>query len=300
MLRNLKNAMLYYINGWDKRYSLHIFPRDIILKSTTKDFKHYTTPEVFLDAKSHGFDMLYYCCSFTEKETYFCFHGTKRDYTYKSHSYIVIIDSNKKIVLTLAAKDLNLEHFYSPQIIWHDEKRKLFFCALTQGRIHLFWVDITGFADNKQKKLVLKDIQEQHIFREGNMYLVLYTKKNSPNILLKETRDFKIFTDREITLKHPKPYKFANNPSMIKVNGVYYLFCRISYRNALDSFIACFTSKDLASFDNKKINILNNDNKIINHAFPYITKENTYTLYYTQYWGEHLLKRWTLKNWEHD
>lgn len=285
----------------DRKLDLHIFPRDRIMCVTSKNLDFFYSKELFFDYKSFSFDMFYYISTFNYKNSlFYCFQATKITADGEK-SYIIICDKNLHTILTICASDFNLDRFYSPQVILTQNVLTLYFTADTNKHFGLYSLDISNFQVSRKQMLLKTDLgRDQFIFYTSTKKIVLFSDKNSHSLRAYQTQDFKKYYDMHLNFNFRESYLFINNPSLIKKGRYYYLFCRASTKNALESKIISFKSSNLKIFYQTDFELGPTIDKYERHstAFPYVAKiGKQYTLYYTGYWGKHLMEKRTLKNW---
>jgi len=297
MFKHARDRVRFLLNALDRTLHLHIFPRDRVFTASLPTLAHAGKRSLLLDTGRYGFDMFYYASSFIDKnKTYLCFHATRLRSDGTSSSHIIITDASQTIVWSLAADDVGLDHFYSPQVLL-EKKCTLFFCARTGDSHALYSMDITGFVTRSVRKLRTGP-REQTVFTMNKRTFVMFKEAKNATFnlfMMSGTR----FRSIPVRFRVHSAYVFLSNPSIAIDGKTIHLFCRLSTNNALGSRIVSFTSSDVRTFTQTSFSI--KPRKDIEHhatAFPSVVNENgLWRLYYTGYWGRHLLEKNTVRHW---
>ncbi|MBN1175964.1 hypothetical protein JXA48_04945 [Candidatus Woesearchaeota archaeon] len=300
MLKQLKNNLIWFINLLDKNFHLHIFPRDRIFSLDSNDLVIFKNRKLVLNTNRYGFDMFYFCCSFDYlNEHYFCFQASKLNKDLSHSSFICIIDSKNNLVKKISAKELGFSSFSSLQVLV-DDKPILYFCADNNKQFSLYSLILEDIGLYSKPTLLRRDIFQFSIFSFKNKFIIIYKKSNDTSLNAVKTADFLHFSDWKLNLITAEDFVFIDNPSIVQNDSTIHLFCRISHHSALESNIISFTSSDAHTFNQSSVRLLPLHNRYERHstAFPFVTTfDGKFRLYYTAYWGFHLLNKLTIKRW---
>ena len=295
---------------------IHLWPADCILSATSKDGLYFERDsKVCIEGNSTFMPEMVYSPNVSRLA-----NGHLRMYFYKSKK---TIKGWRGDILTALSRDgenwtlepikslrdlmsVDCKHVQSPRLVSFKDKKMLYFCAKIAGNHFRPYVAHThdGITLENPTALCLNcdDPIMDFSFCIFDDCIRMYFYRNKDICSARSLDGILWEIEDGIRIKHgAKGMKgLVANPSIIQLEtGQYRLYFRATNKNALGSYIYSAISDNGLEFKIEDGLRMDYSGKLERHgvAFPHVIKfRNYWKMYYTGYWGPHLMEPLTLRS----
>ena len=301
-----------------RKNRINIFPVDRILSATSKDGVSFTRDsEVCIESRFIIRPEMFYfpdVIALPNGNLEMFFHVSKkiRGKWKGTISYATLHGNSKWNVHSNLKSNTDFlagfQHVQTPRIVEFGGEKLLYFCARKQITAPFFTFVMSasnsrGFSNPRPLLFDFKHPVEDFCFYRSENTLRMYFcyKKNIHSAVSQDGLSWQMEDGPRIQHGQPGMTARVDNPSIVQAkDGLLRLYYRGAEKNALHCCIYSALTENGLDFSIEDGIRMNYDGKYERHGvgFPNVIKlGDTWKMFYTGYWGKHLLEPYTVFKW---